>query len=171
MYLAGRHYHYWNRLPMTSFFDVKDLGFPFHLHYTKHPGVLWHVPVMWREREERSRFRWVFECKNYEFGYPVMMWNMFKVNSKTSEHFGVFVINFKHISHIFLVLLLLLWTGKCLLGRFNQHRKCILAIGHSVVTKIKVNYIGRSNDVGTRIWQFSDEWSTIVVKLHFEVVF
>ena len=76
---------------------------------------------------------------------------MFKVNSKTSERFGVFVINFKHISHIFLVLLLLLSTGKCLLGRFNQHRKCILAIGHSVVTKIKVNYIGRSNDVGTRI--------------------
>ena len=34
------------------------------------------------------------------------MWNMFKVKKKNTRHWrrsGVFIVNFKHISHLFLV--------------------------------------------------------------------
>ena len=34
---------------------------------------------------------------------------------------GVFTVNFKHISHLFLLFLLLTWTGKCLLGHLNKY--------------------------------------------------
>ena len=43
---------------------------------------------------------------------------MFKVDNKDIRTFiycpGVFIVNFEHISHLFLVSLLLLWAGKCL---------------------------------------------------------
>ena len=44
-----------------------------------------------------------------------------KVNINKPErlqwrHYGAFIVNFKYISHLFLVFLMLLWTGKCLLG-------------------------------------------------------
>ena len=32
---------------------------------------------------------------------------------------GVFIVNFEHASHLFLVFLLLLWIDECLLGRFR----------------------------------------------------
>ena len=49
------------------------------------------------------------------------VWNMFRGNSKeinttSMTSSGVFIINFKHISHLFLVFLLLLWAGTCLLN-------------------------------------------------------
>ena len=47
---------------------------------------------------------------------------MFKVNNENTKwrHWsssGVFIVNFEHISHFFLVFLLLLWTSKCQLGK------------------------------------------------------
>ena len=35
------------------------------------------------------------------------------------SHSDVFIANFKHISHFFLMVLLLLWTGICLLSKFK----------------------------------------------------
>ena len=36
---------------------------------------------------------------------------------------GVFIVNFEHISHVFLVFLLLLWTSKCLLVLWFRHKQ------------------------------------------------
>ena len=46
---------------------------------------------------------------------------MLKLTIKTPERrqwrrSGVFIVNFEHTSHLFLVLLLLLWTSECYLG-------------------------------------------------------
>ena len=58
------------------------------------------------------------------------MWNMFKVNIKTPERRhrcrpGIFIAYLKHISHLFLVLLLLLWTCKFLLTTVQKTFKLL----------------------------------------------
>ena len=55
----------------------------------------------------------MFKVKTWSRENMFKRWNMFKVNNKNTKttrhwrHSGVFIVNFEHISHLFLVLLLL----------------------------------------------------------------
>ena len=56
-----------------------------------------------------------------KFGNTILANIMFEVKIKTPEQrqwrrSGVFIVNFEHISQLFLVFLLLTWTSKCQLG-------------------------------------------------------
>ena len=64
------------------------------------------------------------------------MWNIFKVNYKdTRTRSGVFIVNFEHISHLFLVLLLLPLNKQMFAGSYPVDSKTLKLFTTAIIDR------------------------------------